>query len=191
MNKLHRVFIVFTTACACLLSTSAFADAALKIGVVNAKKCLEESKLGKQEQANFEKMKHQMESILQDKEKVLEDIESKLNDEDYTDSISADAESELKRKRRTMRQEALQLQNQYMQTLQQANFKIVQKLTDVISKASEQVAKESGLDIIINDEASPYFNKQLDISPQIVVKMNAIYDAETKDAPKDLTPKGL
>lgn len=191
MNKLRRVFLVFTAASACLLSTSAFAEATLKIGVVNTKKCLEESKLGKQEQANFEKMKHQMESILQDKEKVLEDIESKLNDEDYTDSISADAESELKRKRRTMRQEALQLQNQYMQTLQQANFKIVQKLTDVINKASEQVAKESGLDIILNDEACPFYNKQLDVSSQIVVKMNAVYDAEVKDAPKDLTPKGL
>ena len=186
MNQLRRVLIAFTTAFACLLSTSAFADAAIKIGVVNTKKCLEDSKLGKQEQANFEKMKHQMESILQDKEKVLEDIESKLNDEDYTDSISADAESELKRKRRTMRQEALQLQNQYMQTLQQANFKIVQKLTDVINKASEQVAKETGLDVILNDEACTFYNKQMDVSSQIVVKMNAAYDAEAKDAPKDL-----
>lgn len=86
----------------------ASANTTLRIGIVNTKKCLEESKLGKQEQANFEKMKHQMESVLQEKERTLEDIESKLNDDDYMDSISDEAASELKRKRRTIRNEGMQ-----------------------------------------------------------------------------------
>lgn len=41
----------------------------LKIGVVNFKRCVETSKLGKLEQANFEALKKQMESVLGEKEK--------------------------------------------------------------------------------------------------------------------------
>lgn len=158
----------------------------LRIGIVNTKKCLEESKLGKQEQANFEKMKQQMETVLQDKERALEEIESKLNDDDYMDSISDEAASELKRKKRTIRNEGMQLQNQYMQTLQQANVKIVQRLTEVISKASAQVAKDSSsgqtVEVIFTDEACTYFAPHLDVSDRIVAKMNAIYDAEQKES---------
>lgn len=157
----------------------------LRIGIVNTKKCLEDSKLGKQEQANFEKMKQQMESVLQEKEKVLEELESKLNDDDYMDSISDDAASELKRKKRTIRNEGMQLQSQYMQTLQQANVKIIQKLTDTIAKASAQVAKDPSngqpIDVIFTDEACTFYSPRLDVSDRVVIKMNAIFDAEQKD----------
>lgn len=160
-----------------------------RVGIVNTKKCLEESKLGKQEHSNFEKMKNQMETVLHDKEKTLEDIESKLNDDDYMDSISDEASAELKRKRRAIKQEGYQLQNQYLQTLQQANVKIIQKITESISKASELVARESigtgqQIDVILSDEACTYFNPSLDVTPRVIAKMNAIFDAEPKEAVK-------
>ncbi|CUI16527.1 putative outer membrane protein OmpH [Candidatus Protochlamydia naegleriophila] len=192
-----RHLLLAVAACACALTAPAFAQQAsyssaagqsLKIGVVNAKRCLDESKLGKQEQANFEKMKKQMESILQDKEHDLEEIEAKLNDEDYMDSISEEAALELKRKKRNLRNEGLQLQNQYIQTLQQTNLKIVQKLTDTIAKASNQVAQDSSsgqtIDVIFSDEACTYFAPQLDITDRVVAKMNAIFDVESKDSAK-------
>lgn len=157
----------------------------LRIGIVNTKKCLEESKLGKLEQANFEKMKQQMESVLQEKEKALEEIESKLNDDDYMDSISDDAASELKRKKRNIRNDGMQLQNQYMQSLQQANVKIIQKLTETIAKASAQVAKDASngqpIDVIFTDEACTFYSPHLDVSDRVVIKMNSIFDAEQKD----------
>lgn len=159
----------------------------MRIGIVNTKRCLEESKLGKQEQANFERMKGQMESILQEKERTLEEIESKLNDDDYMDSISDEAASELKRKRKAIRTEGMQLQSQYMQTLQQANMKVIQKLTEVISKASAQVAQDTTtgqpVDIIFTDEACTFYSPRLDVSDRVIAKMNAIFDAEQKDNP--------
>jgi outer membrane protein len=161
----------------------------LRIGVVNTKKCLEDSRLGKQEQGNFERMKNQMEGVLQDKERSLEEIESKLNDEDYMDSVSTEVESELKRKRRSIRQEGLQLQNQYLQTLQQANIKIVQKITETITKASSQVAQESSysgdgaIDVILTDEACAYFAPHLDVTDRVIAKMNQLFDMEQKNNP--------
>jgi outer membrane protein len=185
-----RIWLLSIAGCAFLMSAplsaqgqSPQSNSSVKIGVVNTKKCLEESKLGKQEQSNFEKMKKQMESILQEKEKDLEEIETKLNDDDYMDSISEEAATELKRKKRTLRSEGMQLQNQYIQTLQQAQMKVVQSLTESISKASKLVAQDpadpaSSLDAIFSDEACTYFGEKLDVTSKIVSKMNQLFDAE-------------
>ncbi len=159
-----------------------------RIGIVNTKRCLEESKIGKQEQTNFEKMKAQMESVLQEKERDLEEVENKINDDDYMDSISDEAASELKRKRRSIKQDGMQLQNQYIQTLQQANMKIIQKLTEMISKASAQVAQESQstmpIDVILSDEACTYFAPSLDVTDRIIAKLNALFDSEGNKSPQ-------
>lgn len=178
---------------ACLTNFLAFAQSTppqnlqngptLRIGIVNTKKCFDESKFGKQEQQNFEKMKNQMENVLKDKEMALEELESKLNDDDYMDSVSDETENELKRKRRSIRNEGMQLQSQYMQTLQKANLSVIQKLADSIAKASAQVAQDpaNGLDVIFSDEACTFYLPRLDVSDRIIAKMNAMFDAEQKD----------
>lgn len=155
-----------------------------RIGIVNTKKCLEESKLGKQEQASLEKKKSQMESILKEKESLLEEIESKLNDDDYMDSISDEAARELTRKKRQIRNEGIQLQNQYLRGLQEENMRIIKKLTDAIAKASTSVAlsNTSGqvYDVILTDEASTYYAPSLDVSEMVIKKMNEQFDMDQK-----------
>lgn len=199
MKKMSHYFYLFTALSLLQVSAEAqqselSADAAIpsskqqgvRIGVVNTKKCLEDSKLGKQEQANFEKMKNQMQSTLQEKEKTLEEIESKLNDEDYMDSISTETELELKRKKRAISNEGRQLQGQYMEMLQHANMKIIQKLTEAIAKASQQVASEStgagAIDVIMTDEACTYYMPSLDVSDRVIAKMDLLFDAEQKES---------
>lgn len=149
-----------------LLATSSLSAAeqngALKIGVINFKKVVENSKMGKQEQASFEALKKQAEKMLQDKEKEMSQIASKLDDPDYLDSLSAEAEAELKHKFRLLNQELQQNQQQLYQTLSQANFKIVQKLNEEVNKAAEKVAKDEKLDIIFNDEGTFFFSEKLD-----------------------------
>ena len=49
-----------------------------KVALVNFKTCVEKSKLGKEEQANFDRMKKQMEDVLTEKEKFLKEIAKKL-----------------------------------------------------------------------------------------------------------------
>jgi outer membrane protein len=170
MNR--KNFVTLFTSCALLFATSSFAAEATKIGTVNFKLCVEESKLGKQEQASFETMKKQMENVVEEKEKVLNDLATKLNDPDQLDLMSPEAETDLKRKFRALSQELNQLQSQYYQTLQQANIKIVQTLSDAVTKASEKVAKDLKLDIVINDETCFFASPALDISPKVVVEMN-------------------
>ncbi len=165
------------------------ASKALKVGVVSFKKCVEESKIGKFEQANFEGLKKQMESLLADKEKTLNDMGSKLNDPDYLDSLSPEAETELKRKFRALSQEMQQQQNQYMQTLQQTNMKVIQKLQDQVLKATESVAKNDQLDLVLNDEAAFYISPDLDVSAKIISILDQDYDKNPPQAKETAAPK--
>lgn len=175
---------------ALLMSLSLMAEALDKIALVNFKTCVEQSKVGKQEQANFEALKKQMESVLAEKEKTLNEMAAKFNDEDYLDSLAPEAETELKRKFRSMSQEIGQQQNQYLQTLQQTNMKVIQKLTDLVTKASEAVAKNEKLDIVLNEEACFYCSPNLDVTDKVVKLLDEDFEKAPKTPAEELKKAG-
>lgn len=144
----------------------------MKVGVINFKECVERSKLGQQEQASFEALKKQAEQVLQEKEKEMGNIAAKLEDADYLDSLTPEAEAELKHKFRMLNQELSQQQQQLYQTLSQANYKVVQKLTDIVNNAAEEVAKNMKLDLVLNEDACFYFNESLNITSDTVKVMD-------------------
>lgn len=178
MKRIRNIVLVVATVCLVTLSQAHASPDAPKIRVVNFKSCIEKSKQGKQEQASFESLKKQMETTLADKEKTLNDMATKFEDPDYLDSLSADAETELKRKFRKLNQEYTQLQSQYMQALQQTNFKVIQKLTEVVTKASATVAKQENLDVILNDESTFFASPDMDISNKVVAAMDQLFEKE-------------
>ena len=153
----------------------------LRIAQVSFKTCVEKSKMGQKEQANFDGMKKQMESVLEAKEKSLSEVSGKFNDIDYLDSLSPDAEAELKRQFRTLTQEFNQQQQQFYQTLSQTNMMIIQKLTEAVTKASTEVAKANNIDLVLNEESAFYAVATIDISDLIVRSMDEAFDKETKD----------
>lgn len=203
MKDLRHYIAYLTTMAVCTLSTT-YAQTqptwnspggqTLRIGIVNTSKCLEESKLGKQERANLEKMEKQMEATLKEKQEALEDVERKLEEDEEMDGILDEEEvQKLKNKKRKIRTEGAQMQQQYMQTLQQARFKIMQKVTETIGKASALVAQDvtSGqpVDVIFTDEACTYFAPHLDLSEKVIAKMNTMFDNEQKEnASKSTAP---
>lgn len=189
MKNMRLFALSFSTAAALLCSAFAFADTnsfeqtkPLRIALVNFKTCVEKSKIGQKEQAAFDAMKKQMETILEEKEKALTDVATKFNDIDYLDSLSPDAEAELKRQFRTLNQEFTQQQSQFYQTLQQTNMLVIQKLTEAVTKASEQVAKANNIDIILNDESCFYSVASIDISPMIIKVLDEAFEKEAKEA---------
>lgn len=184
MKKLHQSILGLAVFIACAMSTPLFAQATpSRIGVLNTRKCLEESKASKQERVNLDKMKTQMESVLKDKEKAIQGIQSKLQDEDYMDSISEDAERELKHKRKVLMEEGMELNKQFVETLENANMKIVASLVEQITKISKEIAQDPAqpLDLILTNEACTYFNDKMDITSKVLAKLDSIFDAEQKD----------
>lgn len=150
----------------------------LRIGVVNFRQCVEKSKLGKQEQENFENLKKQMESVLGEKDKTLNDMASKLNDPDYLDSLSPEAETDLKRKFRALSQELAGQQQEYMQVLQQTNMKVIQNMNDLVGKAASGIAKAEKYDLILNEEVIFSSSPELDITGRVVASLDADFDKD-------------
>lgn len=173
----------------CFGGAEAAPTTAPKIGIVNFKEVVEKSKFGKHEQKTFEAMREQMEKIVAEKEKALGEIASKLQDEDYLDGLTPNAEKELKHQYRSSGQELQQIQTQFMQTLQQANYKVIQTIADKVASASAVVAKKQNLDAVVNNESVFYQNPNLDISMLIVEEMDRQFDEENKDAPNKDAPK--
>ena len=153
----------------------------LRIALVSFKTVVEASKIGKKEQASFDAMKKQMESILEGKEKSLNEVSSKFNDIDYLDSLSPDAEAELKRQFRSLNQEFNQQQQQFYQTLSQSNMMIIQKLTESVTKASTEVAKVNNIDVVLNEESCFFSVPTIDISSLVISYMDQAFDKESKE----------
>ncbi len=157
-----------------------------KIGVINSRKCLEDSKLSKHERVTLEKMKNQMESVLKEKEKAIHEIENKLRDEDYMDSISDDLERELKHKKKVIIEEGMELNRQFADNLEMTNMKIIQGIVEAIAIASKEVVAEMNkqgqiIDLVLSNEACTYFAPSLDITDKVLSKMDALFDAAQKD----------
>jgi len=151
-----------------------------QFGTVNFKECLEKSKFGRQEQARFDQMKKQLEQTMEQKEKELNEMSPKFSDE-YLDSLTPEAEAELKEKFRLLSQEMSQMQNQYYQTLNQANMEVVQKLFEMIAEASKIVSSEKGLDMIVNDEVCFFKKKEFDVSSDVIAKLDELSDKSQKE----------
>jgi outer membrane protein len=123
-----------------------------------------------------------MVNLLQDTEKQLTEISNKLNDSEYLDGLSPEAIDELKAKFQMLSEELNRYQNQYYQVLNQANMRIIQTVSNSINQASEKVAKDKKLAMIVNKEACFFFNSHLDITPAVIAEMDRVFDQEAKKA---------
>ncbi len=179
----------FTLSCALMIallsSLQAKDDSSFKIGVVNFKNCVEQSKLGKAEQAAFEALKEQMVTVLEKTEKELEELAGKLSDDEHVDSLSQDAENDLKMKFQGLNQELARYQNQYYQILNQANFKLISELSSKVSDASEAVAKEKNLQLVLNEEAVFFRDPSLEITKDVIIELDKRFDADEKEFQKN------
>jgi outer membrane protein len=142
------------------------------IGVINFKKVVEDSKIGKKEKENYEALKNQMEKTLDEKEKALEAISKKLNDPDFMDSLSNEKEAELKHEYRTLSEEMSQMQSHYYQALNQANYKVLQKIGELVSNAAKELAAEKKLKLVLNEELSFYHDPALDLTGDVLKKLD-------------------
>ena len=156
------------------------ADKNLNIGVVNFGKCIETSKYGQHEQKQFETIKNQMQKAIQDLDEQLNATATKLQDKDFLDSLSPEAEKELKQKFQNLGEELQRYQAQYYQIMQQANMKLMHTVAELINEASENVAKKAHLSLVLNKDAAFHYMATLDITDEVIGEMDKKFDKEGK-----------
>lgn len=174
-KKITRAFFL----CSILAGTVCSANT---IGVVSLNTCLSDSKLGKAEQANFETLRKQMTTHFESSEKELNDLAGKLNDPEYMDGLSPEAEMELREKVRNLNEELMRYQNQFYQVMNQAQTRSMNLLGAQAATASETVAKNKKLDAVLNKEVCFYSAPSLDVTPLVIIEMDKNFDADNKKA---------
>ncbi|EKE07803.1 MAG: hypothetical protein ACD_17C00511G0002 [uncultured bacterium] len=150
------------------------------IGVVNFATCITESKAGKKEQENMESMRQQMTVLVEDTEKELREISAKFEDPEYLDSLSPKAEEELKNRFHALQEDLGRYQNQFYQVLNQANYQMIQKVSNTVAKAAEIIATQNALDYVMNKDACFYIRPGLDVTESIISEMDKKFDLDQK-----------
>ena len=118
--------------------------------------------------------------MIDDTEKELKEISTKLEDSEYLDSLSPKAEEELKARFQTLNEDLSRYQGQFYQVMQQANMQLVHKMSAQIARASEKVAKDKKIDYVINKEACFYYRPDLDMTQQVITEMDKNFDLDAK-----------
>lgn len=171
----------FFLVAALIAGTSLSADT-LMTGVVNFNACVSDSKIGKKEQENFESLRKQMATMIENTENQLKEIATKCEDAEYLDSLTPKAEEDLKVKFQSLQEELSRYQNQFYQVLQHANQQVVQKMNSAIAVASKEIAEKSKLDYVINKEACFYTRPGLDVTSMVIAEMDKKFDLEAKQS---------
>ena len=166
---------------AALIAVASLSAENIDTGVVNFTTCVTDSKYGKKEQENFESLRKQMSSMIENTETQLREISAKFEDTEYLDSLSPKAEEEMKIKFQTLQEELGRYQNQFYQVLNHANHQMVQKISSSISSASKQIAEKNNLDYVINKEACFYIKPDRDITVQVIAEMDKKYELDAKN----------
>lgn len=162
-------------------TTSAFAiSKGATFGIVDFSTCIMESKYGKKEQAGFESLKNQIQSMIEDHEKQIADVTGKLQDQDYLDSLSPEAELELKGRYQALMEEQARYQNQYYQALNQANMRVMQTMSTHITQASQEIAKDMKIPLVVSKEAAFYYDPNFDMTQLVIEKLNKDFDLHAK-----------
>ncbi|MBS0647672.1 MAG: OmpH family outer membrane protein [Verrucomicrobia bacterium] len=151
-----------------------------KVGIVNFENIFTETQLGKQEQASFETMRKQFASLLEDTNKQLKEIDDKLQDKDYLDGLSPEAEQEMRGKFAQLSEEMNRYNQQYYQFMQQGQNKMIQAVFGGLNQAAEKMAAAKGYTMILNKQACFYSAPTLDITNDMIKEMDKSFDEETK-----------
>ena len=160
-----------------------------KVGIVNFNSCIVDSKLGKQEQNAFETMRKQFVSLVEDTDKQLRETSDKLQDKDYLDGLSKEAEEQMKAKFAQLNEELSRYQQQYYQFMHQGQNKIMQTVVGGINHAAEQIASSKGYNVILNKDACFFYTPTLDVTTEVVKEMDKHYEIEEKKQAAATAPK--
>jgi outer membrane protein len=152
------------------------AEKGSSIGVVDFAKCVKDSKAGKAEQNNFDSVKNRMHKAIEDLDVQLNETASKLQDKDLLDSLSPEAEGELKMRFQSLNEDMQRYQGQYYQVMQQANMKLIQTMAEMINRDSEAVAKKNKFQLVLNKEAAFHFTSNLDVTDQVIGELDKLFD---------------
>ncbi|MFS8563722.1 MAG: OmpH family outer membrane protein [Rhabdochlamydiaceae bacterium] len=164
-----------------MASSLCAADVVPKLGVVDFDTCATESKMGKEESTSFSTLQSQAMADMQSMEKERQELAKKLNDQDYLDGLSPEEQTELNQKMQNQQMKMQLAGENYEKTLRQTYQNMEEKLSASIKTASESVAKEKKLEMVIPSRLCIYSLPTLNVTAEVIKKMDESAEKATKE----------
>ena len=170
MKVVKYVFAISLSYLFAFANLSAAADVA-KIGVVDLQKILENSRAGKAIQDQLKKQKEGMESDLQKKGTEIEKIRKRLERESMV--MSKEMREEKEREQRIKINDFKSLQKKYRSDLQKLEAQLMGQLQNDVQQLLNTIGKKDGYLLIINKYGVLYSPGSIDITDNLIKKLNA------------------
>jgi len=162
---------LFLILCMCIiLPVSAQAEEALKIGILDLQKVLNECDAGKKAKSDLEALIKSKESVIEKKGVEIEKLKSELQKQ--ASVLSAEA-------RKSKEDELERLVRDYQRIVQDSQSEVKKKegeLTEAIIKGVhdlvDEMGKKEGYTVIIEKTLALYLNEDLDITDDVIKRYN-------------------
>lgn len=149
-----------------------------KIGVIDLQKILETSTAGKAIQAELKKEKDKMEGDLKQKGVEIENIRKRLEREAMV--MGKEMREEKERESRIKINDFKSLQKKYREDLQKLEGRLMEQLKTDIDDIVKEIGKKGGYLLIINKFGVLYSPSSIDITDNVIGKLNAKYAKRKK-----------
>ncbi|MCP4630722.1 MAG: OmpH family outer membrane protein [bacterium] len=148
-----------------------FAADVAKIGVIDLQRVLETSNAGKAIQAELKQQKEKMESDLKKKGTDIEKISKRLERESMV--MGKEMREEKQREQRIKINDFKTLQKKYRADLQKLEVQLMNQLQSDLKGLVDAIGKKGGYLMIINKYSVLYSPGSIDITHDLIKKLNA------------------
>jgi outer membrane protein len=155
---------------AVLMTLPGLALAEKKIAFVNPMQAISQSEQVQASQMEMQSDMGDEREKLQKLQREIQQIQQKLQKESMT--LSDKEKQNLQDKRESKMIEARQLSKLVQKRMQGEQQEIVKEMRPKVMKAVEEIANEQGYDVVLNIQAIMYAEDGMDITKQVVQKLN-------------------
>jgi outer membrane protein len=168
---MSRSLIAITVLLAVLsLSSTAMAQSAMKIGVVNLQRAINEVSEGKKARANLESRMEKIKAEVDKRRKELETMQESLEAGEMM--LSDEALTEKRTAFQTKYYEFQQMVVGSEQEMTQLQSELTNDLLEKLYKVARSVGAESGYNLVLESTAVVYTNGVADITDLVIARFN-------------------
>jgi len=180
MKLATRKLILLTLMACVVLTASAAAQQAVKVGIIDSQKAFQTSSEGKKAATQLQDRDTKIKNDLAKMDDQIRSLESKMNTQRLTLSQEAiiQYQADIEKKNTERKRYAEDAERNFPQL----QINVVQKIRNEMITIIDQVAKEKSFDLIIDLASSGvvFYNPAIDITDEVVKR----YDATKAAAPK-------
>lgn len=164
--------VIFLLFAVIIFQANALAAETSKMGVLDLRRCIQESNEGKRVYENLKKKHEALQADLNKKQQELVEMQQEIEKQSLMLSMDAkeNRQKEFEKKKRDLTYLAQDLQEEMKQAESNANIELLK----VIHEIAEMVAKKKGLDIITERSGIIYVVEDIDISEEVIKEINKL-----------------